>query len=99
MDRGILATSYSVPRGTYTDKQVIEALREFYKQEPFVRVVDHLPATKDTAHTNFCDITARVVRDRIITISTEDNLIKGAAGQAVQNFNLMFGYEETLGLL
>jgi len=99
MDRGILATTYSIPRGTYTDKQVIEALREFYRGEPFVRVVDHLPATKDTAHTNFCDITARVVRDRIITISTEDNLIKGAAGQAVQNFNLMFGYEETLSLL
>jgi N-acetyl-gamma-glutamyl-phosphate reductase len=99
MDRGILATTYSVPRGKYTDKQVIEAIREAYRGEPFVRVVDHLPATKDTAHTNFCDITARVVRDRIITISTEDNLIKGAAGQAVQNFNLMFGYEETLGLL
>lgn len=99
MDRGILATSYSVPRGTYTDKQVIEALREFYRNEPFVRVVDHLPTTKDTSHTNFCDITARVVRDRIVTISVEDNLIKGAAGQAVQNFNLLYGYPETMGLL
>jgi N-acetyl-gamma-glutamyl-phosphate reductase len=99
MDRGILSTTYSVPRGTYTDKQVLDALREFYKNEPFVRVVEHLPCTKDTAHTNFCDLTARVVRDRIITISVEDNLIKGAAGQAVQNFNLMFGYPETTGLL
>jgi N-acetyl-gamma-glutamyl-phosphate reductase len=99
MDRGILATCYSVPRGTYTDKQVIEALREFYRNEPFVQVVDALPTTKDTSHTNFCHVTARVVRDRIITISTEDNLIKGAAGQAVQNFNLMFGYPETTALL
>jgi N-acetyl-gamma-glutamyl-phosphate reductase len=99
MDRGILATSYLVPRGKHRDKQVLEALREFYAGEPFVRVVEHLPCTKDTAHTNFCDITARVVRDRIVTISTEDNLIKGAAGQAVQNFNLMFGYPETTGLL
>jgi N-acetyl-gamma-glutamyl-phosphate reductase len=99
MDRGILTTAYSVPRGTYADKQVLEALREFYAGEPFVRVVEHFPATKDTAHTNFCDITARVVKDRIITISTEDNLIKGAAGQAVQNFNLMFGYSETTALL
>lgn len=99
MDRGILSTTYSVPRGTYTDKQLLDALREFYRNEPFVRVVDNFPATKDTAHTNFCDLTARVVRDRIITISTEDNLIKGAAGQAVQNFNLMFGYPETTGLL
>lgn len=99
MDRGILTTAYSVPRGKPTDKQLSEALREFYRNEPFVRVVDHLPGTKDTAHTNFCDLTARVVRDRIVTVSVEDNLIKGAAGQAVQNFNLMFGYPETTGLL
>jgi N-acetyl-gamma-glutamyl-phosphate reductase len=99
MDRGILSTAYGVARGNHTEKQVLEALREFYRGEPFVRVVDHLPCTKDTAHTNFCDITARVVKDRIVTISTEDNLIKGAAGQAVQNFNLMFGYPETMALL
>ena len=99
MDRGILSSIYSVPRGKISDKQVLEALREFYRDEPFVRVVDHFPTTKDVAHTNFCDITARVVRDRLITISVEDNLVKGAAGQAVQNFNLMFGYPETTGLL
>ena len=99
MDRGILTTAYSVPRGKPTEKQLLEALREFYRDEPFVRVVDHLPGTKDTAHTNFCDLTVRIVRDRIVTVSVEDNLIKGAAGQAVQNFNLMFGYPETTGLL
>jgi N-acetyl-gamma-glutamyl-phosphate reductase len=99
MDRGILSTIYSVPTSKVTDQEVLDVLREFYRDEPFVRVVDHFPTTKDTAHSNFCDITARVVRDRIITISTEDNLIKGAAGQAVQNFNLMFGYPETLGIL
>ena len=65
--------------------------------EPFVRVVDHLPGTKDAAHTNFCDVTARIVRDRVLTISCIDNLIKGASGAAVQNFNLMFGYPETAG--
>ncbi|MBN8626071.1 MAG: N-acetyl-gamma-glutamyl-phosphate reductase, partial [Planctomycetes bacterium] len=99
MDRGILSTIYSVPTSKVTDQEVLDVLREFYRDEPFVRVVDHFPTTKDTAHSNFCDITARVVRDRIITISTEDNLIKGAAGQAVQNFNLMFGYPETMGIL
>ncbi|MCE9608496.1 MAG: N-acetyl-gamma-glutamyl-phosphate reductase [Planctomycetia bacterium] len=99
MDRGILATSYAVPRGTYTTAQVLDALKDFYRDEPFVRVVDHLPTTKDTSHTNYCHLTARVVRDRIVTISVEDNLIKGAAGQAVQNFNLMFGYPETTALL
>jgi N-acetyl-gamma-glutamyl-phosphate reductase len=64
-----------------------------------VRVVEHLPGTKDSTGTNFCDITARVVRGRVMTISCEDNLVKGAAGQAVQNFNLMYGYEQTTGLL
>ena len=59
------------------------------------RVVDHLPATKDVAHSNFCDVTARVVRGRVLTISCIDNLIKGASGAAAQNFNVMFGYEET----
>lgn len=99
MDRGILTTSYCVPCGQVSDRQVLEALRAFYSEEPFVRVVDHLPATKDTANTNFCDVTARVVRDRVITISCLDNLVKGASGAAVQNFNLMYGYPETTALL
>ena len=63
-----------------------------------MRVIDHLPGTKDTVDTNFCDITARVVRGRVITISCLDNLIKGAAGAAVQNFNLIYGYPETTAL-
>jgi N-acetyl-gamma-glutamyl-phosphate reductase len=49
--------------------------------------------------TNFCDITARLVRGRVVTISVIDNLIKGAAGAAVQNFNLMYGLDETTALL
>ena len=98
MDRGILTTAYSRPRKPVTDDQVLDALREFYRREPFVRVVDHLPGTKDAAHSNFCDITARVVNDRIITISCLDNLIKGAAGAAVQNFNLLYGFPETMAL-
>jgi N-acetyl-gamma-glutamyl-phosphate reductase len=98
MDRGILSTAYSRPRGTVSEQQALDALRGFYADEQFVRVVDHLPATKDTAGTNACHITARLVRDRVITISCLDNLIKGAAGAAVQNFNLMYGYDETTGL-
>jgi N-acetyl-gamma-glutamyl-phosphate reductase len=98
MDRGILTTAYSCPVGQVSEEKVLETLRKFYAEEPFVRVVDHLPATKDTVGTNFCHITARVVRDRIITISCIDNLIKGAAGAAVQNFNLMYGYPETTAL-
>ncbi len=98
MDRGILTTAYSRPLQQITEEQVLEVLREFYDDEPFVRVVDHLPATKDSTDTNFCDITARVVRGRILTISCLDNLIKGASGAAVQNFNLMYGYAETTAL-
>jgi len=98
MDRGILSTSYSRPCGDVTEAQLFAALREFYANEPFVRVVDHLPATKDSSGTNYCDVTVRVVRGRVITISCLDNLIKGASGAAVQNFNLLFGYPETTAL-
>ena len=64
-----------------------------------MRVVKHLPATKDSVGTNFCDITVRVVRGKILVIACLDNLLKGAAGVAVQNFNLMTGHEETTALL
>jgi len=99
MDRGILSVIYARPTRSVTESEVLSCLREFYAGQPFVRVVNHLPATKDTAHTNFVDITARIVKGRVLLISAEDNLIKGASGAAVQNFNLMFGFDETLGLL
>lgn len=99
MDRGILSVIYSRPTRPITEAEVLGCLREFYAGKPFVRIVNHLPATKDTAHTNFIDITARIVKDRVLLISAEDNLIKGASGAAVQNFNWMYGFEETLGLL
>ncbi len=98
MDRGILSTSYAQPRKPIGDEEVLQTLRDFYENEPFVRVVDHFPGTKDSNNTNFCDITARVVRGRVVTISCLDNMIKGASGAAVQNFNLMFGYPETTAL-
>jgi N-acetyl-gamma-glutamyl-phosphate reductase len=98
MDRGILTTAYSKPRSGVTEEKILDTLREFYAAEPFVRVVDHLPGTKDTVDTNYCDITARIVRGRVITISVLDNLIKGAAGAAVQNFNLLYGYPEHTAL-
>jgi N-acetyl-gamma-glutamyl-phosphate reductase len=99
MDRGILSTIYVRPRKAVTEADVLKRLRDAYAGERFVRVVDHLPGTKDTVDTNFCDITARVVRGRVLLISCLDNLVKGAAGAAVQNFNIMFGHPETAGLL
>lgn len=98
MDRGILTTTYSRPRRETSEGELMEVLREHYRHEPFVRVVEQLPATKDSAHSNYCDITARLVRGRVLTISCLDNLIKGASGAAVQNFNLVYGFPETAGL-
>jgi N-acetyl-gamma-glutamyl-phosphate reductase len=73
-------------------------MRAFYEGKPFVRVVNHLPATKDVSGTNYCHMTARINRGRLIVLSVTDNLVKGAAGVAVQNFNLMHGFPETMGL-
>lgn len=98
MDRGILTTAYAQPRGDVDESKLLDALRQGYSGCPFVRVVDHLPATKDTVGTNFCDITVRRVRGSVITISCLDNLIKGAAGAAVQNFNWMYDFPETTAL-
>ncbi len=98
MDRGILSTVYTQPLGDISEERALAAIREFYSREPFVRVVNHLPGSKDTVGTNFCDITVRLVRGRLITISCLDNLIKGASGAAVQNFNLMYGFNETTAL-
>lgn len=99
MDRGILSTTYSRPKREASEDELFDILRKFYKNEPFVRVVEHLPGTKDTTDTNFCDITVRRVRGRVLTISCLDNLIKGASGAAVQNMNLMFDQPETTALL
>jgi N-acetyl-gamma-glutamyl-phosphate reductase len=98
MDRGILSTTYSQPTSPVSEEKVLQTIRDFYADEPFVRVVEHFPGTKDSMGTNFCDITARVVRGRVLTLSCLDNLIKGASGAAVQNFNLMYGYPETTAL-
>ena len=57
-----------------------------------------LPTTKDSAFTNYCDMTLRVVRGKILILACLDNLIKGAAGVAVQNFNLMLGHDESTAL-
>lgn len=99
MDRGILATIYATPRRPVAEHDLLDLYRSFYQSSPFVRVVGHLPGTKDSAYSNFCDLTVRVVKGRILVISCLDNLIKGASGAAVQNFNLMTGHPETTALL
>ncbi|MGI6402231.1 MAG: N-acetyl-gamma-glutamyl-phosphate reductase [Thermoguttaceae bacterium] len=99
MDRGILTTAYSKRVKEASQEELMEYLRDFYKDEPFVQVVDALPSTKDVSHTNRCHITVRLVGDRVVTISAIDNLVKGASGAAVQNFNLIHDLDETTALL
>lgn len=98
MDRGIFSTIYATPIKPHTQAELLELYREYYAKAPFIRVVDRLPASKDTVDTNFLDVTVRVVRNRIVVLACEDNLVRGASGVAVQNFNRMYGFDETLGL-
>jgi N-acetyl-gamma-glutamyl-phosphate reductase len=102
LDRGILETIYVSLRQGTTEHQVADALQGAYASAPFVRLTGHeLPEIKHVAHTNFCDIGWRVdeARGRLVMVSVLDNLIKGAAGQAVQNLNILLGFDERTGLL
>ena len=97
MDRGILATIYCTPRGGRSADELRDGMESFYANSPFVRVTDDLPNTKWTAGTNFCDLSVRAAKGRVVVFAALDNLVKGAAGVAVQNFNLMTGRPEACG--
>jgi N-acetyl-gamma-glutamyl-phosphate reductase len=98
MDRGIFSTIYVKPIKDVNEKELLELYRGYYTGQPFVRVRDTLPTTKDVAHTNYLDLCLRVVKGRVVILAVEDNLIRGASGVAVQNFNRMFGFAETMAL-
>ncbi len=102
MDRGIFTTVYATPTQKIKTSELTQAFQEFYQGEKFIRIesMGRYPNTREVRATNFCDL-ACVVDERagrIIVLSVIDNLTKGAAGQALQNFNLMMGLEETMGL-
>jgi N-acetyl-gamma-glutamyl-phosphate reductase len=102
LDRGILETIYGSLRPGTTAQQVADTLTAAYENEPFVRLTgDALPEIKHVAHTNFCDVGWKVdeERGRIVLVAVLDNLIKGAAGSAVQNLNVLLGLDERTGLL
>ena len=99
MDRGILSTIYVEPLRGMRAANLLTAIATRYSHEPFIRVTQDLPATRDVAGTNFCDITARDLNGRVAIVCVIDNLIKGASGAAVQNMNVMFGWNETTALL
>jgi N-acetyl-gamma-glutamyl-phosphate reductase len=97
--RGILATCYARPRAGTNAARVTECLADAYRASPFVRVVppDQV-MIKRVAGTNACQVGATTDGDTVIAIGAIDNLVKGASGQAIQNINLMSGWDEALGL-
>ena len=100
MTRGLIATCYASLRDGVTAAQVAEAYATEYAREPFVRVTSTFPPTKATLGSNWCLVHAVVDEDnrRLVAMGVLDNLVKGAAGQAIQNFNVLCGLPETQGL-
>lgn len=102
MNRGILTTIYGRLASPCDTGALLEAFRERYRNEPFVRVLPagQLPNTRHVRGSNFCDIGVYADRrtGRAVVVTAIDNLVKGASGQAIQNMNLMAGFEETAGL-
>ncbi|MEZ6131904.1 MAG: N-acetyl-gamma-glutamyl-phosphate reductase [Planctomycetaceae bacterium] len=99
MDRGILCSMYPRLKEQKSVEELLAIFRRFYANQPFVRIVEHIPATRYVAHTNFCDISVRMNRDQLVVFSATDNLIKGASGVAVQNMNLLLGLDQRTGML
>jgi N-acetyl-gamma-glutamyl-phosphate reductase len=95
LTRGMLVSAYVQINGQINTKDV---LTSFYKNEKFVRVRDEAVSVKMTAGTNFCDIFAASKNDVVFVSSSIDNLLRGASAQALVNANLMFGFDEDLGV-
>jgi N-acetyl-gamma-glutamyl-phosphate reductase len=102
MSRGELCTCYVRLAGKASAADLRKALAKAYAESPFVRIVEEgvIPATQHVRGSNFCHIGifADRIKGRAIVVSAIDNLVKGSAGQALQNFNLMYGFDETTGL-
>ena len=100
MNRGILSTCHIRPTRSITQTELDDLYASAYAGEPFVRVVGAPPATRHATGSNHVLVYVRLDErtGRIIAIGVEDNLVKGAAGQAIQAFNLVHGLPETLGL-
>lgn len=102
MERGMMSTIYLHLKKNISTSEALKLYKDFYSKEYFVRVMDEgiFPDTKNVVRTNFCDIGCKVFPEKslVIVVSAIDNLVKGASGQAVQNMNIMYGFEEKLGL-
>ena len=98
IDQGILASCYARPSGPITKAEAEELFHGAYRDEPFVDVLNEPPRTRDVRDTNRATVQVTVVNERLLAFCAIDNLWKGAAGQAVQDLNLMLGLPETEGL-
>lgn len=100
MQRGILATIYISLTKAVDVKEIVTLYKQYYCKDQFVRIIEGLPETKHVCRTNYCDIGITYDRrsNRLIIVSAIDNLVKGSAGVAVQNMNIMMGESESLGL-
>src|SRR5699024_8410917 len=100
IDRGILSTVYAKPKKAMDEGFLQDSFNRFYEQEHFIRVLDQPPMVKHVRGSNYCDLYATYDSrtNKIIVISSIDNLVKGASGQAVQNMNIMLGFIERAGL-
>ena len=100
LDQGLLASCYVTPERGVTPEEVRELFRSAYDGEPFIELADEPPGVRDVRDTNICRIHATVepATGRVLVFAAIDNLWKGAAGQAVQDLNLMLGLDETEGL-
>lgn len=95
--RGLFTTVYVFLKNTINESEVKKIYESAYQDKPFIRLVDSAHCAV-VAGTNYCDISVHAKGNKIIITSSIDNLVKGAAGQAVQNMNIMFGLDETTGL-
>lgn len=100
MSRGILSAVYGTIDPKYSGEALLKVYKKIYEKAPFIRIVDQPPITKGVRGSNYTDIWVHVDSrtNTFVAMAAIDNLMKGAAGQAVQNMNLMMGFEETCGL-
>ena len=100
VNRGILSTIYADTAGDFDKNDILKIYRQYYQEKPLIRVVKTgTPELKHVRNTNFCDLSVNVNDNgKLVIISALDNLLKGAAGQAVQNMNLLCDWPEKLGL-
>lgn len=99
VSRGIFASCYLETTVNITNEDAQNLYTKFYDDSFFVRYAEGSPDINWVKNTNFCDISVHVSGSNVVVFSAIDNLIKGAAGQAIQNMNLMFGFDETAGLI